>query len=156
MRGIQPNDECSDQFRRVSTGGVGTPVTTELSLELPCEPGAAGTARRALSRLADKLDAVLFDEVRLLVSELVTNSVRHTDTRPDAVVHLEVSLSPTIVRIEVTDAGQGFTPVARTADQDQGSGWGIFLVDRLSERWGVLRNGGAHVWCELRRNVARA
>lgn len=130
-------------------------MTTEISLELPSEPGAAAAARHALAPLEAKLDPDLLDDVRLLVSELVTNSVRHTNSLPDAVVRLEISLSPTIVRIEVTDAGPGFTPRERTPGQDQSSGWGIFLVDRLSERWGVLRNGGAHVWCELRRDIAR-
>jgi anti-sigma regulatory factor (Ser/Thr protein kinase) len=131
-------------------------VTAEISVELPSEPGAAAAARLALMPLAEQLDSVLFDDVRLLVSELVTNSVRHTNTLPSSVVRLEVSLSPTLVRIDVTDAGPGFTPRERTPDQDQGSGWGIFLVARLSERWGVMRNGGAHVWCELRRDSARA
>ncbi len=131
-------------------------MTTEVSLELPSEPGAAAAARQALVPLANKLDALLFDDVRLLVSELVTNSVRHTNSLPDAVVRLEISLSATLVRIDVRDAGPGFTPKERTPGQDQASGWGIFLVDRLSERWGVMRNGGAHVWCELRRDAARA
>lgn len=109
----------------------------------------------------DGLDTALDDEtvatVRLLVSELVTNSVRHG--RADESGHIELSLSATrdSVRVEVADVGAGFTPRPRVEGQDEASGWGLHLVDALSHRWGTERERGMLVWFEIdRRSVVSA
>ena len=130
-------------------------MTPEVSLQLPHDRRAAAMARHALDPLSDKLHPELLDDVRLLVSELVTNSVRHADSDADAAVRLEVRVCSDLVRIEVRDRGGGFAPVPRVEGQDEGSGWGIFLVDQLAERWGVKTNDWALVWCELSRNDER-
>jgi anti-sigma regulatory factor (Ser/Thr protein kinase) len=112
-------------------------------------PEAASLARRALARLRGDLDGPLIENMRLLVTELVANSVKHADARN---VALKVLVTEPWVWIEVTDEGPGFTPQGRSANQDNASGWGLFLVDRLADRWGVARNAGiTRVWFELRR-----
>jgi len=106
-------------------------------------------ARHAVDGLDTALDDETVATVRLLVSELVTNSVRHG--RPDESGHIELSLSATrdSVRVEVADVGAGFTPRPRVEGQDEASGWGLHLVDALSHRWGTERERGMLIWFEI-------
>ena len=120
-----------------------------LSLKLDRGPDAAAKARRGLSRLRGDLDAPLVETLRLLVTELVTNSVKHTGART---IELTVRVGNSTVLTEVSDAGPGFDPVKTGSPSDDHTGWGLFLVEPLAERWGVDKDGGAsRVWFELRR-----
>jgi anti-sigma regulatory factor (Ser/Thr protein kinase) len=124
-----------------------TGLNRALNLRLEGGPAAAGAARQAIDGLEGRLAPQLVDDVRLLVTELVTNSVRHAGA---SVVGLDVRFSHDAVRIEVTNQGPSFSPRARQADQDERSGWGLYLVDRLADRWGVSsRAGRTSVWLEL-------
>jgi anti-sigma regulatory factor (Ser/Thr protein kinase) len=121
-----------------------------LDIALPPEAGAAGAARRAIDGRAEfrDLPQVAFD-VRLLVSELVANSVRHAGLAESQTVRLVVEFAPGRLRCEIRDAGPGFS--ARTLP-DGGSGeggWGLHLVDRLTDRWGVEQGAGTLVWFEI-------
>jgi anti-sigma regulatory factor (Ser/Thr protein kinase) len=118
-------------------------------LRLAGDPDAPATARRALARLQSDLDEPILETMRLLVTELIANSVKHAAT---VRVGLKVFVANSAVLVEVTDEGPGFTPTGRTKGQDETSGWGLFLVDRLADRWGVAREGAAtRVWFELKR-----
>jgi anti-sigma regulatory factor (Ser/Thr protein kinase) len=120
-----------------------------LSLRLDRGPEAAAKARRGLANLRGDLDPPLMETLRLLVTELVTNSVRHTGA---STVVLNVLVGKRAVLTEVTDAGPGFDPSETGTPGPDHTGWGLFLVQRLAERWGVTRNGhGTKVWFELRR-----
>jgi anti-sigma regulatory factor (Ser/Thr protein kinase) len=120
-----------------------------LSLRLDRGPEAAAKARRGLANLRGDLDPPLMETLRLLVTELVTNSVRHTGA---STVVLNVLVGKRAVLTEVTDAGPGFDPSEAGTPGPDHTGWGLFLVERLAERWGVTRNGhGTKVWFELRR-----
>jgi hypothetical protein len=55
------------------------------------------------------------------------------------------------VRVEVGDLGPGFDPGPRDLDRESPSGWGLYLVDQLADRWGVTRAGGTRVWFEIDR-----
>jgi anti-sigma regulatory factor (Ser/Thr protein kinase) len=118
-------------------------------------PGASSSARRALSGLERHLRDSLLDDVRLLTSELVTNSVRHGDVGPARDVELCATVSTGMVRVEVSDLGGGFEPSrAPTEPEDGGAGgWGLYLVDMVADRWGVDRQEGVtRVWFEIDRN----
>jgi anti-sigma regulatory factor (Ser/Thr protein kinase) len=134
-------------FQRLSLG-TGHSLDDGLRLRLPGGPEAAARARRELAKLRGDLDAPLMETLRLLVTELVTNSVRHA--RADTVV-LRVLVGRSSVWTEVTDEGPGFELHGASAREDR-SGWGLFLVERLAQRWGVNQDGGGtKVWFELRR-----
>jgi anti-sigma regulatory factor (Ser/Thr protein kinase) len=121
-----------------------------LRLRLDRSPNAGAEARRGLARLRGDLNAPLMETLRLLVTELVTNSVKHA--RADT-VDLTVLVGNSAVWTEVTDAGPGFDPAKAAAPSTDHRGWGLFLVERLAERWGVDRDGNAtKVWFELRRS----
>jgi len=121
----------------------------QISVEFDRGPAAVSAARSALMPLDDRLETGMLDDIRLLVSELVTNSVRHSNGDGAGTVGLAVRVAPDRVRIEVTDPGSGFEPKARAPGQSEGSGWGLYLVDHLSDRWGVTRRGKTKVWFEM-------
>jgi anti-sigma regulatory factor (Ser/Thr protein kinase) len=124
-------------------------VDDGISLRLRGGPQAAARARRALSQLRADIDPPLMETLRLLVTELVANSVRHAHA--DTVV-LKVLVARNVVLTEVTDEGPGFDPADTGSPGTEESGWGLFLVERLAERWGVSQQDDAtKVWFELRR-----
>ena len=114
------------------------------------DQAAAGRARAELSRLRSMLDDPIVENIRLLVTELVTNSVRHAKA---STIELMVVVSRTRVHVEVANPGGGFEP-RPSGPEDSDSGWGLFLVDRLSDDWGVTQSTGTdyqRVWFELAR-----
>jgi anti-sigma regulatory factor (Ser/Thr protein kinase) len=120
-----------------------------LTMQIAGGPEAAARARRAITGLRADLEPSLRETLRLLVTELVANSVRHAHA--DAVT-LKVDVGPRAVRTEVTDPGPGFDPSGTGSPGDDHSGWGLFLVEQLAQRWGVARAGSAtSVWFELSR-----
>jgi anti-sigma regulatory factor (Ser/Thr protein kinase) len=120
-----------------------------VSVELQAGPEAAAWARNALFPVETRVEDGLMADVRLLVSELVTNSVRHSGTRPPDSVGLDVAVDSGTIRVEVRDGGAGFEPSPRDQDRSRAGGWGLYLVDRLADRWGVARNHATRVWFEI-------
>jgi anti-sigma regulatory factor (Ser/Thr protein kinase) len=122
---------------------------TRFSTELPVSNAAPAHARRALSEhLSADVERKVGATLRLLVSELVTNSVRHAPSRRDGDVRLDVHVRRDTVRVQVRDTGGGFertTPKPRGAD----GGYGLFLVEKMAARWGIEGNGETCVWFEL-------
>ena len=116
-----------------------------LRMRLGSGPDAAAQARRAIGKLRQDLDPPLMETMRLLVTELITNAVRHTNC--DTVV-LKIAIGKSAVLAEVGDDGPNFDPQPSDAEDD---GWGLFLVERLAEDWGVKTNGTKRVWFRLSR-----
>lgn len=112
-------------------------------------PAAVALAREQLDRIRDRLTEQAYEDSRLMVSELVTNSLRHASLAIDEEIELVMALRGATLRVEVGDPGPGFEPRPRTDDDAVESGWGLFLVARLADRWGVERDGLHRVWYEL-------
>ena len=123
-----------------------------IDLKLRPTPGAVPDARRALDALDEEVSGRTLDDLRLLVSELVTNSVRHAGLAEMQTIELKVKLLPDTVRVEVNDQGTGFEPSPRNDSSEDQSGWGLYLVSRLADRWGVSSDGVTRVWFELTRH----
>jgi anti-sigma regulatory factor (Ser/Thr protein kinase) len=123
--------------------------TGDISVEFEAGPEAAAWARNALFAVEPQVEDELMADVRLLVSELVTNSVRHSGMVPPDAVALDVAVDSSTIRVEVRDAGSGFEPRKREADRTKPGGWGLYLVDRLADRWGVACNHATRVWFEI-------
>ena len=121
------------------------------TLDLARDERAPTIARNALDELVPELGDATLEDARLLVTELVTNSVRHG--QGESVRVILDRRGPDQLRCEVVDDGSGFLPIARPAHADQDGGWGLHLVERLARDWGV-REGSTHVWFELAPDAA--
>jgi anti-sigma regulatory factor (Ser/Thr protein kinase) len=123
---------------------------TRIDLRLNPNSEAVSAARHSLDRLEGLLVPEKLEDVRLIVSELMTNSVRHARLSADEQISLAVAISGRSVRGRVCDTGRGFEkPSAPKPRTDMSGGWGLPIVERISDRWGVERNGCACVWFEI-------
>ncbi|WP_327679982.1 ATP-binding protein [Streptomyces sp. NBC_00467] len=123
---------------------------TEEEVRLPSRPESAATARRLTQCVVLRqwaLSAQTAEHAVLLVSELVGNAVRHTGAR---VFGLRMLRRRGWIRIEVRDPSRGLPCLMPVQELDT-SGRGLFLVDKLSDRWGVdLLPRGKTTWFEMR------
>ena len=125
-------------------------MEAEVNLRFAPEPEVVTTARHALDGLKDLLPPEKLEDARLVVSELVTNSVLHAGLSPDDQIRLSVEASAVSVRGKVCDPGPGFRKPSKLGPRpDFSGGWGLPIVDRISDRWGVDRNSYACVWFEI-------
>jgi anti-sigma regulatory factor (Ser/Thr protein kinase) len=123
---------------------------TQIDLRLTPNSEAALAARHSVNWLEGGLSPEKLEDVRLIVSELVTNSVRHAGLSPDEHILLAVVISDGSVRGRVCDPGPGFKkPSEPRPRTDMSGGWGLPIVERISDRWGVERNGCVCVWFEI-------
>jgi len=121
----------------------------QISFDIDRDRTAPAQARRVVERFGDgKLDPTVVPDVKLLVSELISNSVKYG--RDGQVTLILRSENPRHVHVEVVDQGVGFVPVARDRPATDVGGWGLHLVQTLSNRWGV-HEGSTHVWFEIDR-----
>jgi anti-sigma regulatory factor (Ser/Thr protein kinase) len=111
---------------------------------------APGLARTALGGLNGSL-AELRRPVRLLVTELVTNAVKHGGAGPHSTVCVKLDSCVERVRVEVIDDGPGFEPRPTPSRNLIEEGFGLALVDELSDRWGVEVGEETLVWFEIDR-----
>ena len=119
-----------------------------LRMALPPDVPAVRLARRATrDTLAAWQLGYLEEDAVLLVSELVTNAVRHAiDT---GAIGLELTSADTWLRLEVQDGDPNWRQADDLDDCDE-SGYGFVLVDALADRWGVRRiSAGKAVWAEF-------
>ena len=129
-------------------------MSTDLELELASGVDAAAEARRALDDFDGELSERRMRDVRLLVSEIVTNAVRHAGLAHGDPIRLLIAADDGMLRVEVHDRGAGFRPRLPEPEPDPegGSGWGLFLVDELADRWGVEgATPGTRIWFEVDR-----
>jgi anti-sigma regulatory factor (Ser/Thr protein kinase) len=125
-------------------------MEAEIDLRLVPEPEVLTTARHALDRLTDLLPSAKLENVRLVVSELVTNSILHARLSPNDRISLTVAVSAGSVSGRVCDPGSGFeAPSEPCPRPDLRGGWGLPIVETISDRWGVERNNHACVWFEI-------
>ena len=136
----------------VGRGRFGTPTkAAPVYVQQTFSPGAdaPGAAREALdAALRDRVAPDALAELRLLVSELMTNAVRHGPSDGGS-VELAVALRGDVARIEVVDGGGGFDPPGGTPTASEPGGWGLVVVDRLASRWGVEGGPRTLVWAEV-------
>jgi len=126
-------------------------VEPDLSFELAGGPYAVTAARLALADIDSALDPSTAFDVRLLVSELVTNSVQHASVSAEEAIRLHVDIGGACVRVEVMDNGPGFEQRDPVPDAATDSGWGLFLVNQIADRWGVAKEEDSCVWFEIDR-----
>lgn len=121
----------------------------QLAIERNVE--APGIARAAATGLCQEagIDQSSCFTVVLLVSEVVTNAVLHSEGPTNASIGLSISVRQNTVRVTVTDAGKGFTPRPRDPASREGGGYGLYLLEKSASRWGVSALDGTCVWFEV-------
>jgi anti-sigma regulatory factor (Ser/Thr protein kinase) len=111
---------------------------------------APPAARRALDEFREQLEEDVIERSAIVVTEVVTNSVTHADLTAAQPIDLNIQMLPASLRIEVTDEGTaGFDPVVTVPHPGQNSGWGFWMVDQLTDRWGVDFTHSTRVWSEF-------
>jgi anti-sigma regulatory factor (Ser/Thr protein kinase) len=119
-----------------------------LRLEVLAHPESVALARDAV-RDCTAIPSEVLDDLMLVVSELVTNAVRHAGLAAEDLVLLVLTLLEESVHVEVTDRGPGFDRVrAEAKAPSEDGGWGLGIVTRLSQAWGVIPGSGV-VWADV-------
>lgn len=119
-------------------------------VELAPDLNAPSRARRAIERCNHGVAADMVERLKLLVSELVTNSVVHAGLSQRDRIAVAMAVAPGSVRVEVCDPGPGFELPPGPALYDV-RGRGLLLVDAVADRWGVARDELTRVWFEIDR-----
>jgi anti-sigma regulatory factor (Ser/Thr protein kinase) len=110
-------------------------VADRLSFSFPREPDSVPAARAALDRFQEHLSPSALYDASLCLSELVTNAVQHPAAEAGDELGLELALTDASLRVQVIDPGGGFRPGKPTEGDERG--WGLYIVDQLSARWGT-------------------
>jgi anti-sigma regulatory factor (Ser/Thr protein kinase) len=128
------------------------PPAVDLDITVAAVPSAAGQARRAVADCG-LVESEQEPTLMLLVSELVSNSVRHAGLDRSEEIHLRARALDDGAYVEVCDHGRAARDprIRRTSvDALEVGGLGLQLVDAMADRWGVERDGGQTcVWFEL-------
>ena len=121
------------------------------SVSLPVSVTAPAFARKAVvEQLGPTFPAQRMHDAELLITEVVTNAVRHAGLDEKDLIDVTLRDEEGSVVIEVGDPGSGFATGARerAAKPRDTGGWGMLLLDRLSDGWGFhdRPGGGSVVW----------
>jgi signal transduction histidine kinase len=122
----------------------------DVDLHIARDLMAPAAARQAISDLRGRVHADVISDTMLLVSELVSNSVKYGDG--DEILVRVRTRGSRHVLVEVLDDGAGFAvPTVKRPARLQAGGFGLHLVDEIASAWGV-HPGTAHVWFEIDRS----
>ena len=126
------------------------PDALELRLWFAGVTRAPSSARAALSVLDSYLDEDRLQSLRLVITELITNSIRHSAMDEQGVVGLDIRLQAGVLRCTVSDPGAGFErPEVVKPHDDRPGGFGLVILDSISDSWGVAHDELFRVWFEL-------
>jgi anti-sigma regulatory factor (Ser/Thr protein kinase) len=117
-----------------------------ISFDVPVSVLAASAARDRLELFRSSWPPSRFEDARLIISELVTNSVRHGP--PTAPITIRIEAEADQLRVDVIDRGSGFERPRRRHVASAG-GNGLVIVDAIADRWGVRSGSPTTVWFEL-------
>jgi anti-sigma regulatory factor (Ser/Thr protein kinase) len=126
-------------------------MSEAVAIELPLEPESARRAREQLKSFRDSLDEATFIDLCLLVDELVVEALHASSNNsgtPDQ-IQILAELDEDRVEVVVGEGGGAYRLPSRRPEPGD-PGFGLHLVQRLSDRWGIRREGNrATVWLEL-------
>jgi anti-sigma regulatory factor (Ser/Thr protein kinase) len=116
----------------------------------------ATAAAQARTKIKEDLTSVLvpdrLDDSLLMVTELITNAVRHAPPEPDGSIVLEIERESGVVRIVVRDGGKHMDLNEPTFHTHTDGHYGLLVVDALADEWGFSIDGDKGVWFEVEAN----
>jgi len=119
------------------------------TLELQPAYTAPAAVRAAIARRMPAAPDEFTTDVQLLASELVTNALIHGELRPDDRIYVKLSQRKDSIRVEVCDPGHGPGEPEPRGEPGLRGGFGLWLVEHVSSRWGIQRNRRTCVWFEM-------
>lgn len=119
---------------------------------LPWAPASVAVARQRLA--ADLSAAGIFEaaarDAVLVVSELLSNAIRHARPLPGASIQVAWALGDDAIEVAVSDGGAATTPARTHASVSALGGRGLDIVEYVARRWGVRSDdSGQTVWAVL-------
>ena len=124
-------------------------MSDTVAIDLPLEPGSARRAREGLKPFRGAMDDTSFSDLRLLVDELVVEAIRSEADDAVGLIKLRAELDGDRVRVVVAQGGDAYRLPSRRPEPGD-PGFGLHLVQRLSDRWGMRRDrDNAEVWLEM-------
>ena len=150
------SDELRHRVLTLSEGGsrAGDEV---VELAIAASPSAPSIARKLLAgALSGRVAAPVLATAQLLLSELVTNSVRHSGVPAGDELLVRLRVWNDRCRIEVEDSGHDGAIAPRSRGPVEAGGMGLNVVQALSERWGLVRTaeGPTRVWAQVKCRAA--
>jgi anti-sigma regulatory factor (Ser/Thr protein kinase) len=118
---------------------------------LPYDVASVGSARQLVGDFAEaRLSDGRLDKLVLMISEMVTNAVTHGSAEPDGCIGLRLEEDQDVVRVMVTDGGEGFAMDPGSVDDaNKDEHFGLLLVDSFADRWGLSLDGTTAIWVEV-------
>lgn len=117
---------------------------------LQADARAPSRARRALGEAAAGVPGDVVARAELLISEAVTNSVRHGSPEADDPIKVSIDIDPARIHVDVADAAPLDSPLRPRDPRGTAGGLGLLLIDQMSDRWGARSlSRGKAVWFEL-------
>lgn len=127
------------------------PKPMDLSFSLSADQQAASTARRFIRERLGWLEAGVREDLELLITELVTNSFRHSQMRESDLIEVGISVHEDMIRAEICDPGGGFEADPVMPSRLAESGRGLWIVQSLAKSWGIVATPPTCVWFEMKR-----
>jgi anti-sigma regulatory factor (Ser/Thr protein kinase) len=114
--------------------------------EIPNGPHAAAEARRFIESVAETIPEPLLDSIRLVATELVTNSYKHAGNPEGHPIEVSLKRQEDRLRLTVIDRSI-FDPTPESTSEARAGKWGLVIVDQLADGWGRISEGG--IWVEF-------
>ncbi len=129
-----------------------TRLASEQVFELPATAAAAGMARRELAAMPGIAGELAYRAL-LMTSELIAVYVAQFEPSPLATLRLTIRVTPERLRVEVGGRPPDVSPDALLHSHETPSlgGFGLQIVERMADAWGIEGPGGATIWFELAR-----
>ena len=128
---------------------IGRAIYGDIVHRFAPEPASVPEARRITREFAEGLmQGEQANKLDMAVTEVVSNAVRHSGSEDE--IMLALTQKDEYLCVRVSDGGTGLVPRPGAMTTEPGAGYGLFLVEQLTRRWGMTREDSrTRVWFEL-------
>lgn len=132
-------------------GAIGEGQVRTIRVAFSGESVAAARRAIVVDLEARDIDEQTIDECEIVVSELLTNALRHAKPLSDGAIRVRWKVRNEVVEVEVTDGGGETVPATAPRTVWGASGRGLRIVRSVAHEWGVGedRSGGVTVWAAM-------
>ena len=136
--------------RRASARSSASTSDLQFGSMVPADPLSIAFVRHAMQSFSEVCGGEKAGDLALVFTELVTNSIRHAGLCRTDPIEVRLTLGHDGLSGAVVDTGPGFDPNRLGPLPTRTGGFGLFIVERLTKRWGVdLSHDTTTVWFEM-------